>query len=88
MMEKLFTIEDYELWNIILDGPNISIKLDSKGREVPKERSEFNDIDLKLMEKITKAKKILIYDLGPDEYNQVLACTKAKEIWDTLKTAH
>ncbi|XP_016447997.1 uncharacterized protein LOC107773062 [Nicotiana tabacum] len=56
-MEKLFTIEDYELWNIILDGPNISIKLDSKGREVPKERSEFNDIDRNLMEKNSRAKK-------------------------------
>ncbi|XP_075095088.1 uncharacterized protein LOC142173404 [Nicotiana tabacum] len=40
------------------------------------------------MKKNTKAKKILICGLGPDEYNKISACSNANEIWDTLQTAH
>ncbi|XP_060178250.1 uncharacterized protein LOC132608205 [Lycium barbarum] len=35
-----------------------------------------------------KAKKILVYGIGPDEYNHISSCESAKEIWDTLQTAH
>lgn len=64
MMENFLTTKDYELWNTILDGSNIPIKLDVGRRGVPKERIEFNDIDHKLMEKNSKAKKILICGLA------------------------
>ncbi|XP_070032158.1 uncharacterized protein [Nicotiana tomentosiformis] len=40
------------------------------------------------MEKNAKAKKILIYGLGPDEYNRTSVCSNAKEIGDALQTAH
>lgn len=71
---------DYELWNIILDGPNVPIKLDAKGNDIPNERSEFNNIDHKLMKRNIKAKKILICVLGRDEYNMIFVFTCVKEI--------
>lgn len=88
IMENFLTAEDYKLWKIILDWPNTPIKLDVGGREVPKERSGFNDTDRKLMEKNAKANNILICGMGPNEYKWVSACTNANTIWDTLQTAH
>ncbi|XP_069146125.1 uncharacterized protein [Solanum lycopersicum] len=35
-----------------------------------------------------KAKKILICEIGPDEYNRISSCQYAKAIWETLQTAH
>nr|XP_033508553.1 uncharacterized protein LOC117273496 [Nicotiana tomentosiformis] len=87
MMENFSTAEDYKLWNIILDRPNIPIKLDAGGREIPKERSKFNDIDCKLMEKNVRAKKIFICVLGYDECNRVSAC-RCKGNFGYLQTAH
>lgn len=31
---------------------------------------------------------MLIYGLGPDEYNRISTCTNTKEIWDTLQMTH
>lgn len=78
MIEKSLTVEDYELWNIIPDGPNIPIKLDAWVREVPKEWSEFNDIDRKLMGQNSNAKWLFV--AWRDENDRVSACADAKEI--------
>ncbi|XP_070015226.1 uncharacterized protein [Nicotiana sylvestris] len=40
----------------------------------------FEEKDFRMMEKNAKAKKILIYRLGPDECNRIYACSDAKEI--------
>ncbi|XP_070045027.1 uncharacterized protein [Nicotiana tomentosiformis] len=44
--------------------------------------------EFRMMEKNTKAKKILICGLGLDEYNRISACSNTKEIWDALQAAH
>lgn len=61
MMVNFLIAEDNQLWNIILDGSTIPIKLDTGGTEVHKEISEFSDIDRKLIEKNAKAKKDTIW---------------------------
>ena len=40
------------------------------------------------MEKHAKAKKLLYFGLGPDEYTRISKCESAKEIWDALQVAH
>ncbi|XP_075108830.1 uncharacterized protein LOC142180682 [Nicotiana tabacum] len=81
--------EDSELWDIICDGPNVPMKkLRETGPMVPKDRKEYIDIDRKAVEKNYRAKKILVYGIGPDEYNRVSACDSGKEIWEALKTSH
>ncbi|XP_070008138.1 uncharacterized protein [Nicotiana sylvestris] len=54
----------------------------------PKTRKEYNDADMKVVEKNFRAKKILVCGIGPDEYNMISACQFAKEIWEALQTAH
>ncbi|XP_070025953.1 uncharacterized protein [Nicotiana sylvestris] len=63
-------------------------KLKETGPMVPKDRKKYSDIDRKTVEKNYRAKKILVYGIGPDEYNRVSTCDTAKEIWEVLKTTH
>ncbi|XP_070010183.1 uncharacterized protein [Nicotiana sylvestris] len=80
--------EDYELWDIVTNGPLETTKKNAKGVDVPKTRANYNAEDLKKWEKNAKAKKWLVCGLGPDEYSKIQSCTTAKKIWDTLQVAH
>ena len=87
-MENYIQADDYELWMIIENGPLIPKKATEDGKIVPKEPQEFNADDFKMMEKNAKAKKLLYFGLGPDEYTCISECESAKEIWDALRVAH
>jgi len=47
---------------------------------IPKKPEEFNADDFKMMEKNAKAKKLLYFGLGPNEYTHISECESAKEI--------
>ncbi|XP_070039781.1 uncharacterized protein [Nicotiana tomentosiformis] len=87
-MEDFLTAEDYELWTLVNQGPLIPTKQNTQTETVPNDPSEFVATDFRMIEKNAKAKKILIYRLGPDEYNRISVCSNAKQIWDVLQTAH
>ncbi|XP_070013538.1 uncharacterized protein [Nicotiana sylvestris] len=80
--------EDYELWDIVTDGPLATTMKNEEGVVVPKTRADCIAEDLKKWEKNAKAKKWFVCGLGPDEYSRIQSCTTAKEIWDTLQVAH
>lgn len=44
--------------------------------------------DRKNLEKRCKAKKLLVCGVSLNEYNRILTCESAKDIWDFLKTAN
>ncbi|XP_075097787.1 uncharacterized protein LOC142175115 [Nicotiana tabacum] len=81
--------KDSELWDIICDGPHVPMKkLEETEPMVPKDSKEYNNIDRKAIDKNYHAKKILVYEIGTDEYNKVSACDTAKEIWEALQTTY
>ncbi|XP_070054247.1 uncharacterized protein [Nicotiana tomentosiformis] len=80
--------EDYDLWDIVIDGPLATLKKNAECVDVPKTRADCNAEDLKKWEKNAKAKKWLVCGLGPDEYSRIQGCSTAKQIWDTLQVAH
>ncbi|XP_070004965.1 uncharacterized protein [Nicotiana sylvestris] len=80
--------EDYELWDIVTDGPLATTMKNEEGVVVPKTRADCTVEDLKKWEKNAKAKKWLVCGLGPNEYSRIQSCTTTKEIWDTLQVAH
>jgi len=41
-----------------------------------------------MMEKNAKAKKLLYFGLGPDEYTRISECESTKDIWKALQVAH
>ena len=90
-MHDFLMAEDSELWDIVLDGPFIPMIEDKAGEKTslfPKPRQKYDEPDRKKIEKGYKAKTLLVYGIGPDEFNRVSACESAKEIWGCLKTAH
>ncbi|PHU05495.1 hypothetical protein BC332_26317 [Capsicum chinense] len=86
-METYIQSEDYELWEKIIDGPTIPLKI-IDGEQVKKVRSEFTLEDLVALKKNAKAKNILVCVLGLTKYNRVSNCNTAKQIWDVLVNAH
>ena len=87
-MENYIQAEDYELWMLIKNGPLVPTKVLEDGKKVPKEPVEFDAEDYKKMEKNAKAKKLLYFGLGPDEYTRISECESAQEIWNALQVAH
>ena len=78
-MENYIQAEDYELWMLINNGPLIPKKIIKDGKSIPKEPKEFNTEDYKMMEKNGKAKKLLYFGLGPNEYTRISECESAKK---------
>lgn len=73
---------------IILNGPYIPMKIAEDDKLVDKKPEEFDLEDFKKMEKNAKAKKLLYFGRGPDEYTRISECESAKEIWNALCVAH
>ncbi|GAV69792.1 UBN2 domain-containing protein, partial [Cephalotus follicularis] len=70
---------DYQLWNIITNGPEIPTKL-VDGQRILKMNNEFNDHDYKLLQLNAKAKHVIFCALSRDEFNRVSSLDSAKEI--------
>lgn len=90
-MHDFVMTKDSELWDIICDGPRISMKNVKKGNVTklfPRTRKKYDEDDRKRLEKSYKEKKLLVCEIGLDEYNRTLACESTKEIQDCLKTEH
>ncbi|XP_070034819.1 uncharacterized protein [Nicotiana tomentosiformis] len=88
-MHDFIMAEDSELWDVICNGLFVPMKTVDEGTAtVLKTRKEYNDADIKAIEKNFRAKKILVCGIRPDEYNRISACQSAKEIWEALQTAH
>jgi len=86
-MENYIQAEDYELSMLIKNGRLIPMKVKEDGIKVKKPPEEFDSNHFKMMEKNAKAKKILYFGLGPDEYTKISECESAKDICDALQVA-
>ena len=53
-----------------------------------KPREEWDDDERRRIQYNLKAKNIITFALGMDEYFRVYNCKNAKEIWDTLQVTH
>jgi len=87
-MENYIQAEDYKLWILIKNGPLIPVKVNEDDTTLRKKPEEFDSNDLKMMEKKAKAKKLLYFGLGPDEYTRISESESAKDIWEALQVAN
>ena len=73
---------DYEMWDVVLDGPYFSMKtkVESEALE-PKLRSEWIELEVKKVQVNFKAINTLHCALNPMEFNHISTCKTAKEIW-------
>ena len=61
---------DYEMWDVVLDGPYVPIKIDMRVKTlVPKLRSEWSESKVKKVQVNFKAINTLHCALNPTEFN-------------------
>jgi hypothetical protein len=68
-------------------GPFVPNIVDDEGYEVPKPEELWTLFDEKKWSCDWKAKNILIFAIGVDEYYLISHLTSTKEMWDTLEVA-
>ncbi|GAV64687.1 UBN2 domain-containing protein, partial [Cephalotus follicularis] len=79
---------DYNLWDLIVDGPNLLTTTNESGEKVPKPRTRYNDEDRKRVKMNAKAKHIVICAINSNDFNRVSSCVSAKEMWDRLEVTY
>lgn len=57
---------------------------DIENNDVPKTKAKYDEADFKMLGKNAKAKCILVYGLGPDEFNYISSFTMTRNLLDAL----
>ncbi|GAV60342.1 UBN2 domain-containing protein [Cephalotus follicularis] len=79
---------DYNLWDLIVDGPNLPTVTLENGDVVPKSRNLYDDNDRKRVQINAKAKHIIICAINSNDFNRISSCISAKEMWDRLEVTY
>ncbi|GAV75156.1 UBN2 domain-containing protein, partial [Cephalotus follicularis] len=79
---------DYNLWDLIVDEPNLPTIRSENGDVLPKPRNTYNDDDRRRIQMNAKAKHISICAINSSEFNRVSSCNFAKEMWDRLEVTY
>nr|KYP41673.1 hypothetical protein KK1_036956 [Cajanus cajan] len=75
------------IWDAVENGPFIpTIVVGHEIKNLPKD--QWSDDDRRKVQYNLKAKNIITYALGINEYFRISNCKNAKEMWDTLKITH
>ena len=80
---------DYEMWDVVLDGPHVPMKTKAVSEALePELRSEWIELEIKKVQLNFKAINTLHCALNPTEFNHISMCKTAKKIWDKLNVTH
>ena len=79
---------DYDLWKIIINGPDTPMTTNDEGQRVPKTDEEWTPEEKKKVEMNAKAINLMHCAISFEEYRKVSRCKSAKEIWDKLQLTH
>ncbi|GAV60838.1 UBN2 domain-containing protein, partial [Cephalotus follicularis] len=78
----------FNLWDIIIDGPELPHIISQEGIKTLKLRSSYTDDDRKKVQLNAKAKHVIICALNSNEFNRVSSCATAKEMRDRLEVTY
>ncbi|GAV68137.1 UBN2 domain-containing protein [Cephalotus follicularis] len=79
---------DYNLWDLIVDGPNLPTTTNESGKIISKPRIKYNDEDRKKVQMNAKEKYIIICAINSNDFNRVSSCVSAKGMWDRLEVTY
>ncbi|GAV68055.1 zf-CCHC domain-containing protein/DUF4219 domain-containing protein/UBN2 domain-containing protein [Cephalotus follicularis] len=79
---------DYNLWDLIVDGPSLPTIRSENGDVLPKPRNTYNDDDRKRIQMNAKDKHIIICAINSNKFNRVSSCNSTKEMWDRLELTY
>ena len=75
---------DFDLWDIIIDGPFIPTWIKNNGSTVIKPKEKLNQDEKERVKKNAMALYILQCSLHNDIFNHVCCCETANELWKKL----
>ncbi|GAV78593.1 DUF4219 domain-containing protein/UBN2 domain-containing protein [Cephalotus follicularis] len=79
---------DYNLWDLIVDGPNLPTVTLENGDVIPKLRNNYDDNDRRRVQINAKAKHIIICAINSNDFNRISSCISTKEMWDRLEVTY
>ena len=87
-MRLFLESQDTDIWEIVENGPYIPMTTFDDGTVTPKQKENWTTEDKRKVLLNSKSMYYLTCALGRSEYDKIANMETAKDIWDTLKTAH
>ncbi|KAH9763009.1 hypothetical protein KPL70_001028 [Citrus sinensis] len=79
---------DYEIWEIVNDGPFMPLTKNEVGEDIPKPSRDWNDFEKRKASLNSKAMNALFCALDKKEFHRVSSCESANEIWHKLEVVY
>ncbi|KAH9723798.1 hypothetical protein KPL70_007263 [Citrus sinensis] len=79
---------DYEIWEIVCDGPFMPLIKNEVGEDIPKPSREWNELEKRKASLNSKAMNALFCALDKKEFHRVSSCESANEIWHKLEVVY
>ncbi|KAH9679703.1 hypothetical protein KPL71_026239 [Citrus sinensis] len=79
---------DYEIWEIVCDGPFMPLTRNEVGEDIPKPSREWNELEKRKATLNSKAMNALFCALDKKEFHRVSSCESANEIWHKLEVVY
>ncbi|KAH9764150.1 hypothetical protein KPL70_001426 [Citrus sinensis] len=79
---------DYDIWEIVCDGPFMPLTKNEVGEDIPKPSREWNELEKRKASLNSKAMNALFCALDKKEFHRVSSCESANEIWHKLEVVY
>ncbi|KAH9699241.1 hypothetical protein KPL71_024267 [Citrus sinensis] len=79
---------DYEIWEIVCDGPFMPLTKNEVGEDIPKPSQEWNGLEKRKASLNSKVMNVLFCALDKKEFHRVSSCESANEIWHKLEVVY
>ena len=79
---------DYEVWEVVCDGPFMPLTKNEFGEDIPKPSWEWNELEKRKASLNSKAMNALFCALDKKEFHRVSSCESANEIWHKLEVVY
>ncbi|KAH9735120.1 hypothetical protein KPL71_017636 [Citrus sinensis] len=79
---------DYEIWEIVNDGPFMPLTKNEVREDIPKPSRDWNEFEKRKASLNSKAMNALFCALDKKEFHRVSSCESANEIWHKLEVVY
>ncbi|KAH9696893.1 hypothetical protein KPL71_023375 [Citrus sinensis] len=79
---------DYEIWEVVSDGPFMPLTKNEFGEDIPKPSREWNELEKRKASLNSKAMNTLFCALDKKEFHRVSSCESDNEIWHKLEVVY
>ncbi|KAH9744129.1 hypothetical protein KPL70_003555 [Citrus sinensis] len=87
-MRIYLQVLDYEIWEVVCDGPFMPLTKNKFGEDIPKPSQEWNELEKRRASLNSKAMNALFCALDKKEFHRVSSCESANEIWHKLEVVY